>query len=88
MALLGTGCKALLIVAVVALVGVQGAEVECEICTRVAGVVEGVLLKNATTTNTFQRVAAALCLHLPEDMIDTVGRLRSPVGTHMDPSRA
>jgi len=61
----------------------EAAAVECEICNRVAGVVEGVLLKNATKTNTFQKVAAALCAHLPEPYMqtckDAASRLNSDV---------
>jgi hypothetical protein len=45
------------------------AAVECEVCTRVTQVIEGVLLRNATETDTFQKVSSALCVHLPTDLV-------------------
>lgn len=45
------------------------AAVECEVCTRVTQVIEGVLLRNATETDTFQKVSSALCVHLPTDLM-------------------
>lgn len=44
-------------------------QLECDMCTRVTQIVEGTLMKNATATETFQRVAQALCIHLPENVI-------------------
>lgn len=53
-------------------VAAHARELECEVCRKVAMVVESVLVRNATATSTFNQVATALCEHMPVDLEETV----------------